>query len=122
MTIIKKRGKNIKFKSINIESEIKNKNGISIKEPSLIPSSYILHLKPQKIMHSSDNQENIECDNLNYDMLKYDPQLTTPTPFFPTDNTGFSNQYSFLSTNIEKDSQSELCDSKTDKILNLPEE
>jgi hypothetical protein len=117
MTIIKKRGKNIKFTNINIDDEIKSPSCINIKDTKLIPSYYILHLKPQKNIHL-ENKEDITCENLNYNVFTYDPKLTVPVPFIPTDNACFSNQYSFLSSHIEKDSQIELSDSKPDKILN----
>ena len=111
MTIIRKRGKNIKFTNLTIEP-LPQKSTLIIEDPKCIPSSYILHIKPQKIC---DFEENVDYEHLNLDMLKYDPLISTPTPFVPTVSTSFSEKYSFLNPTTENDTQ---IDFERTKLLN----
>jgi hypothetical protein len=119
MTIIKKRGKNIKISNLDI-NEIKTKSLNSIiYNPKTIPSSFILHLIPQKLREEIEFGTKTNDEDSNFNIFSYDPLINTPTPFVPTDNTGFSETYSFLPSYVEKDSNLQSLKTTTGKDIQM---
>ena len=83
MQTIKKRGKsNQKYLTTTALPKLSD----SVLTPELLPSNLILHLRKMPDNSSSEIINNFENTNI----LKYDPQITTPDAYDPSDTTKFS--------------------------------